>query len=89
VRQDPIACQQACADGRRCTGHVIRVETEHAGLVWQRGQDGVWQAALGTPRTRYRLICSAPAGHVGETPALDWEALPAALRALHATLEPS
>jgi hypothetical protein len=88
VRWDPIACPQSCADGRRCAGHVIRVETEQAGLVWQRDQDGVWRAALGPPRGRYRLTCSAPAGHPGPAPALDWDALPEPLRAVLARLEP-
>jgi hypothetical protein len=40
------------------------------------------------PHARYRVICSAQAGHAGESPTLDWDALPEALRTILARLEP-
>lgn len=59
-----VPCPFVYADGRRCEGHVVRVEAYKAELVWTVGEDGTWSFDF-QPRSHYHLFCSAKGNHAG------------------------
>jgi hypothetical protein len=53
-----VACTHIRASGRRCRGHIIRVEAAKADLSWRRRADGTaWSFDVGQPKS-FRLHCS-------------------------------
>ena len=82
-----IPCPFVYARGRRCTGHVIRVEAYKADLAWIFNADsGRWEFRWGRPRSHFHLFCSEKGNHAGY-PARDsdkmkfyFDQLPEALR---------
>lgn len=90
VATPPVArvpCPFVYADGRRCTGHVVRIEAYKADLVWQADEEGRWRFDF-QPRSHYHLYCSLKGNHAGfkrQDPfdMKDWlDRLPEALQAL-------
>ncbi|HWK13741.1 MAG TPA: hypothetical protein VNS02_05055 [Rhizobiaceae bacterium] len=61
---DRVPCPFTYASGKRCTGHVVRVEGYKADLEWSRGADG-WKFGCGEPRSHYHLFCSEKGNHAG------------------------
>ena len=53
------------AKGRRCTGHIVRVEAFKADLAWSLGKDDCWTFSVGQPRSHYHLYCSEKGNHAG------------------------
>jgi hypothetical protein len=60
-----VACPFIYANGRKCPGHIIRVEAYKADITWTPGEDGKWRPSVGEPRSHYHLFCSEKGNHVG------------------------
>lgn len=60
-----IPCPFTYARGRKCPGHVVRIEAFKADLAWRLGADGVWTFEVGQPRSHYHLYCSEKDNHAG------------------------
>ena len=60
-----IPCPFTYANGKRCDGHVIRVEAYKADLDWELGDDGRWRFSWGAPRSHFHLFCSERGNHAG------------------------
>jgi hypothetical protein len=58
-------CPFVYAKGKKCTGHVVRIEAFKADLSWLRADDGKWSFAVGEPRSHYHLYCSEKGNHAG------------------------
>lgn len=82
-----VPCPFVYANGRRCTGHIVRIEAYKADLVWQADAEGSWHFDF-RPRSHYHLFCSEKGNHAGyrrQDPIdmKDWlDRLPEPLRAL-------
>jgi hypothetical protein len=63
VREVP--CPFVYAKGRKCSGHIIRVEAYKADVTWTPDQDGRWRPSVGAPRSHYHLVCSEKGNHAG------------------------
>jgi hypothetical protein len=78
--------------GKRCQGHVVRVEAYKADLKWEFSADGVWSFAYGAPLSHYHLFCSEKNNHAGlkreDALKFRWEELPVELRARLAKGQP-
>ena len=61
----PIPCPFVYANGKRCTGHIVRVEAYKADLSWGLRDDGRWGFSFGPPRSHYHLFCSEKGNHAG------------------------
>lgn len=81
-----IRCPYRSQDGRRCLGHVVRVELCKAEVSWRRHRDENWKFVIHAPYSTYRVYCSEKGNHGGYTrPDSEklkfyFEELPAALR---------
>ena len=60
-----IACPFVYANGRKCPGHIIRVEAYKADVSWTPDKDGQWRPSIGEPRSHYHLFCSEKGNHAG------------------------
>lgn len=65
MESQTIPCPFVYAKGRKCTGHVTRVEAYKADLGWTRQPDGTWKFEWDTPRSHYHLFCSEKGNHAG------------------------
>jgi hypothetical protein len=52
-----VACPFVYADGRACTGHVVRVEAYKADITWSADDEGRWRFGF-QPRSHYHVFCS-------------------------------
>ena len=59
-----IACPFVYANGRACTGHVVRVEAYKADLTWSADAEGTWSFDF-QPRSHYHVFCSEKGNHAG------------------------
>ena len=59
-----IPCPFVYARGKRCTGHIVRVEAYKADLWWDF-KDGQWVFSYGRPRSHFHLFCSEKGNHAG------------------------
>ena len=61
---DKLPCPYVYANGKKCTGHVVRVACYKAEVRWkhetERGWTFGWQ-----PRSHYHLFCSEKNDHTG------------------------
>ncbi|HVA80713.1 MAG TPA: hypothetical protein VNF29_07295 [Candidatus Binataceae bacterium] len=62
---EAIQCPFVYSRGKRCSGHIIRVEAFKADLEWNFNADGSWSFACGAPRSHYHLFCSEKDNHAG------------------------
>ena len=82
-----IPCPFVYANGKPCTGEVVRVEAYKTDLYWSKEQEG-WRFETGRPRSHYHLFCSEKGNHAGSMRADDsrmkfyYDQLPAALQKL-------
>jgi len=61
-----IPCPFVYANGKRCTGHVVRVEAYKADITWAPDKvTGEWKMETGQPRSHYHLFCSEKENHAG------------------------
>jgi hypothetical protein len=62
-----IPCPFVYANGKRCTGHVVRVEAYKADISWGLNTEtGEWEGPhVGQPRSHYHLFCSEKENHAG------------------------
>ena len=61
-----IPCLCVDANGRRCTGHVVRIEAFKAEILdWTRRPDGSWKFNAHNPRLDYHIYCSEKGIHTG------------------------
>src|ERR1035437_6736073 len=58
-------CPFVYAKGKRCFGHIVRIEAFKADLAWHCADDGKWSFAVGEPRSHYHLYCSEKDNHAG------------------------
>jgi hypothetical protein len=58
-------CPFVYAKGRKCSGHIVRIEAFKADLAWHCGDDGKWSFAVGEPRSHYHVYCSERGNHSG------------------------
>jgi len=59
-----IPCPFVYARGRRCSGHIVRVEAYKADLLWDF-KEGRWSFSYRQPRSHYHLFCSEKGNHAG------------------------
>ena len=59
-----IACPFVYANGRGCTGHVVRVEAYKADLAWSAEADGSWSFDF-RARSHFHVFCSEKGNHAG------------------------
>jgi len=62
---DQIPCPFVYANGKRCAGHITKVEAYKADLSWDLQADGTWKFEWGPPRSHYHVFCSAKGNHAG------------------------
>ncbi|MFQ5774172.1 MAG: hypothetical protein ACE5GS_06630 [Kiloniellaceae bacterium] len=60
----PLPCPFIYKDGRRCPGHIVRIEAYKADLRWSLRDDGAWVFDL-AQRSHFHLFCSAKGNHAG------------------------
>ena len=60
-----IPCPYTYSNGKRCNGHVVRVEAYKADLEWTLQDDGSWAFAARPPRSHYHVFCSEKENHAG------------------------
>jgi hypothetical protein len=58
-------CPFVYAKGKKCTGHIWRIEAFKVDISWSRADDGKWSFAVGEPRPHYHLYCSEKGNHAG------------------------
>src|SRR6478752_5385055 len=58
-------CPYVDAKGKKCKGHIVRIEAFKADLAWHRSDEGKWTFSVGEPRTHYHLYCSEKGNHAG------------------------
>lgn len=61
---DLIPCPFVYARGRKCTGHINKIEAYKADIAWERRDDGSWSFSF-EPRSHYHLFCSEKGNHAG------------------------
>ncbi len=87
------ACPFVYANGKACSGHIVRVEAYKADLDWSLDKSGVWQFSFG-PRSHYHLFCSEKGNHAGprrpDDPQMKahWRDLPDEIRNILESTEP-
>jgi len=59
-----IPCPFVYANGKKCTGHVVRVEAYKADIHWV-AENGVWHFWVGQPQSHYHVFCSEKSNHAG------------------------
>ena len=64
---DPIPCPFVYSTGKRCTGHVAKVEAYKADLEWSFDTGNGWTFSAGEPRSHYHVFCSEKGNHAGVT----------------------
>ena len=85
---EKVPCPFVYATGRKCTGHVIRIEAFKADLEWKLNDDGTWSFEFGEPRSHYHLYCSEKNNHAGydrpdsEKMSFYYDKLPASLQSV-------
>jgi hypothetical protein len=60
-----IPCPFVYANGKKCPGHITRVEAYKADVTWTPDADGKWKPRVGEPRSHYHLFCSEKGNHAG------------------------
>ncbi len=60
-----IPCPFVYANGKKCAGHVVRVEAYKADIEWAVDADGKWVFSVDAPRSHYHVFCSAKDNHAG------------------------
>ena len=84
---DEVPCPFVYSTGRRCTGHIVRIEAYKADVTWSRRDDGAWEFSF-APRSHYHLFCSDKGNHAGSLRRDDaqmkfhWRELPVAIQVL-------
>ena len=63
--QTQFPCPFVYANGKRCAGHITRVEAYKADLSWDRQEDGTWKFGWRSPRSHYHVFCSLKGNHAG------------------------
>jgi hypothetical protein len=58
-------CPYVYAKGKKCMGHIVRIEAFKVDLAWTLGNDGKWTVFVGGPRSHYHLYCSEKGNHAG------------------------
>ena len=59
-----IPCPFVYANGRCCTGHVVRIEAYKADIAWTVDAEGLWSFDC-RPRSHYHVFCSEKGNHAG------------------------
>jgi hypothetical protein len=65
MQPNEIPCPFIYANGKKCVGHVVKIEAFKADLAWARQEDGTWKFDWGDPRSHYHLTCSLKGNHAG------------------------
>jgi hypothetical protein len=52
-----IACPFVYANGRKCSGHITRVEAYKCDVTWMPDADGRWRPSVNEVRSHYHLFC--------------------------------
>jgi hypothetical protein len=60
-----VACPFVYANGRKCSGRIVRVEAYKADVSWAPDEDGKWRPSVSDPRSHYHLFCSEKGNHAG------------------------
>lgn len=83
---DEIPCPFVYANGKRCVGHITRVEIYKSDLSWAPTDDCRWELQIRRARSHFHLFCSEKGNHAGTLRRDDarlklyWDQLPEALR---------
>lgn len=89
---EKIPCPFIYSTGRRCAGHIVRIEAYKAEVIWSLGDGGGWEFSL-APRSHYHLFCSEKGNHAGKLRQDDpqmkfhWSRLPPALQEIIAATD--
>ena len=60
-----VPCPFTFANGRKCPGHITRVEIYKCDVTWAPHEDGKWRPSVTEVRSHYHLFCSEEGGHAG------------------------
>jgi hypothetical protein len=60
-----IACPFVYANGRKCSGHITRVEAFKCDVTWKPDADGRWRPSVNEVGSHYHLFCSEKENHAG------------------------
>ncbi len=60
-----IPCPFVYANGKSCTGHVVRIEAYKCDIEWTPDTEGRSRAMIKQPRSHYHLFCSEKDNHAG------------------------
>jgi hypothetical protein len=55
TKANEIPCPFTYANGKKCPGHVVRVEAFNADIEWVLQKDGTWKFRAGEPRSHCGL----------------------------------
>ena len=90
----PVPCPFVYANGKRCTGRIVRVEAYKADIEWSEDDKGQWCFDW-RPGSHYHLFCSEHGNHAGwkrqddSRMKLFFDELPDGLRALILSTRPA
>lgn len=82
-----IPCPFVYSNGRRCAGHIVRIEAYKADIDWQQAKEGGWDFAF-APRSHYHRFCLEKSNHAGalrrddEQMKFHWRDLPDEIKAI-------
>jgi hypothetical protein len=65
LQQEKVPCPHVYEWGRRCPGHMVRVECYKADLGWSMGADGRWLFGWRQSPSHFHLLCSEKGSHAG------------------------
>lgn len=63
MNSQPVPCPFVYANGKQCTGHVVRIEAFKADLEWKLDGSGNWKFGWTEPRSHFHVYCSEKDGH--------------------------
>jgi hypothetical protein len=63
--EEKFACPFTYASGKRCKGHIVRVEAYKADISWTEGENGKWSFDWSRPRSHFHIFCSEKDNHAG------------------------
>jgi hypothetical protein len=58
IETTAVPCPYVSKSGRKCKGHIVRVEAFKADLSWTKADDGVWEFGWSQPRSHFHVYCS-------------------------------
>ena len=89
---EKIPCPFVYSSGKRCTGHIVRIEAYNARVDWTFREPADWRFGI-SPRSHFYLFCSMKSNQAGHVRSDDpqtkfyWDQLPEAIQEIIAATE--